>query len=191
MAMENNPEKKPLGDRIRDLINPALEDERRREIQLKILDDLFLEVAQMFPSLMEQSFSAFFNEAAQKKSLADKNAFVIKYITTGSKDRKSYSPLLQLGLPVITGFTNFSAEDIKNLPGYIKLHVTARTHNVALKIKGLTAEEAKSDNPAIIVDGMKTYEQGAMENYQLYPNLPPESQKPFDSKGPGPGTFRF
>jgi hypothetical protein len=188
MAIENNPEKKPLGDRIRDLINPALEDERRNDIQLKILDGIFLDILQLFPKLMEQGYSDIFNEAARKNNPADQNSFIIKNITTGSKERKSYSPTLHLGLPIATSFTSFSAEDIKVLPGYIRLHEAARTHNVALKIRGLTADEAKGDSPALIIDGMKTYLQGAMD-CKLYPDLPEVPPATFDGKAPG--SFRL
>ncbi|MCE9506713.1 MAG: hypothetical protein K8R48_00140 [Alphaproteobacteria bacterium] len=187
MAIENNPEKKPLGDKIRDLINPALEDERKNAIQLKILDEIFEEITQVFPKIMEQNYSDIFNKAAQINNPADKNNFIIKTITLqGSKGRKEYSPTLPLGLPIVTAFTSFSAEDIKTLPGYVKLHLAARTHNVALKITGLTADESKGGGgAALIIDGMKTYEQGAMENYNLYPNLPEKPPVPFDAQGPG------
>lgn len=174
-----------MGDRIRDLINPALEDERLPEIQLKILEKCFDAIAERFPEIMESRLSDIFNDVSNV-SAKFKNEFIITALTFAPKGQPRYSPSLTLPLQVSTAFTNFTADEINKLPGYIKLHMTARTANVALKLVGLTAEEAKGGGgqPLLIIDGSKTYEQGAAENYKLYPNLPSPPMD-FDRKKPG------
>ena len=185
---DDNSEKKPLGDRIRDLINPALEDERKHKIQLKILDEAFEKLAVAFPKIMKEKFSDIFNEASGMSNPEAKNIFLIKALTEAPNGRPKYSPTLPLNVPIETAFTKFSADDINGLPGYIKLHLAARAANVAIKVVNLTADEARGGSPALIFDGSKTYEQGAMENYRLYPDLPEIAPPPptsFDRRGPG------
>jgi hypothetical protein len=181
------PEKQPLGDKIRDLINPALADERAPEIQLKILDKNFDAIAKQFLEIMEDRLSDTFNDAARFNDPKIKNEFIITSLTFAPKGQPKYSPALALPLMISTAFTNFTAEEVNKLEGYIKLHMVAREENVALKLVNLLGEESKGSGnhqPVLIIDGSKTYEQGAAENYQLYPNLPPQVVK-FDSKKPG------
>lgn len=175
MAVGNNPRKKPLGNRIRDLINPALEDDRCKQIQLDILDRYFQQVVIQFPGIMEKQFKLIFNQASSLPS-QDKNPFVVSKLTSvdSRTGETPYSPIMPLGVQICPDFTSFSADDIKALPAYINLHEVARAENVAIKLVGLTADEVKSGLQArLIIDGSKTYEQGAMENALLYPNLPP------------------
>jgi len=172
--MANRPPKKPVGDSIRDLINPALEDERRQKTQLDLLDAEFLEIALHFPGMMRSKFQEVFNQAALRMP-ENKNIFIIEQLTDidSMTGQPRYSPILGFPILINTDFTNFSANEIKELPHYIMLHETARIENVSLKLGGLTPEETKSGmRPHLIIDGSKTYEQGAMENGLMYPNLP-------------------
>ena len=55
--------------------------------------------------------------------------------------------------------------------------------DVAIKISGLTGEEAERGMPAILsINAMKSYEEGAFENYEMYPVLPPKKVE-FDKGG--------
>lgn len=178
--MSDNEKKEPVGKRIRALIEPALDDPRRPQIQLQALDEIFNKVAGIMPRALEGEFNNFSrhveNESARKPE--NRNPTIIEALTRmGSDGESGYSPIKKFGLPISTTFTNFSASDIKELPGYIKLHETAREMDVAVKLLGVVADEAKASSyglPAIlVVDGSKSYQDGAMENANLYPDLPP------------------
>ena len=189
MAQGNGPEKKPVGDRIRDFINPALEDTRKSSIQLSILNENFEMLALQFPKIMESQFKKIFNQAAGLKNIEQRNEFIIQKLTVVENGAPGYAPSLLISVPVSTAFTSFSAEDIRSLPGYIKLHQTARAENVAVRLVGLLADETKSGSPfptpaVVVIDGSKTYDEGALDNSSLYPDLP-EPPANFDPKKPG------
>lgn len=196
MTTEYDP-KKPIGDTIRELANSAFEDRRRLEIQLKLMDQTFRNLAEHFADLMGHSCSEMINSVVdpykstrQKIIFLDeetRNPSLIKYLTTAQS-----SPLrkhIPLGIDV--NFTTFSASDIRELPGYIKLHQAARKANVALDLQGLTVDDRKSPPnspsppPMIFIDASKTYEEGALSS-NLYPDLP--DPKPVFDIGKGKGT---
>ena len=183
--MADNDKKVPVGKSIRDLINPALEDERRSQIQLKILDNAFNQFADNIPMIFEREFSAFFNHVAKRS--ADKpntkNPMIITALTTakGEDGDSPYAPKKSLLIPISTNFTTFSADEIKELPGYIRLHTVARDMDVALKVSGLLADD-KGQQTVLTIDASKTYEEGAFENPQMYPQLPLPKVE-FDKKG--------
>jgi hypothetical protein len=178
-----NEDKKPLGQSIRDLIEPALDDPRRNELQLQKLDHIFNQLAQVVPRALEQEFNNFarYVENASERNPEVKHPMIIDALTAGGD--QGYSPIKKFGLPISTEFTDFAANDIKELPNYIKLHEVARDLDVALKLLGVTADEAKGgfSQAILVVDGSKTYAEGALENSTLYPNLPPKPQS-FDRK---------
>lgn len=185
-------EKKPLGQSIRDLINPALEDTRREAIQAKHLDSIFERLAQQLPNILEREFSNFFNYVSSVKP-ENKNPVIIDALTVMSdrdSGEASFSPIKRLQLPIVTTFTTFSAEEIREMPGYIKLHEAARKMDISLKLAHITPDDAKNGLPAmLIVDTSKSYADGALENSMFYPNLPPPPVK-FDRDTP-PGNFSF
>jgi hypothetical protein len=178
--------KQPLGQSIRDLLNPAFEDERRPEIQNKIVSDIFAQLADSIAPLFEQEFSHFFNHVAAKadKKPLQKTPIILHAMTLAGKNGDgAYSPVKELRLPIVTKFTNFSTDDIKDMPGYIKLHEVCRDMDIAIKLIGLTADEARGSMmpPILTLDATKSYTEGAMENAHLYPNLPPKKVE-FDRK---------
>lgn len=187
----SEPEKAPLGQRIRDFINPALEDSRKPKIQNDILDEVFGTLADMMEARLEKSFTATFNRVTERSKRRPSLAapMIIEDLTrvdpmTGEA---KYSPIWRVPMPIALSFTNFQAADIKDLPNYIRLHEKARDLDVAVKIVGLTADESKASMgiamPAIfIVDASKSYDDGALENAHLYPDLPPKRAK-FDKDG--------
>lgn len=178
-----NEDKKPLGQSIRDMIEPALDDPRRPELQLQKLDHIFNQLAMVVPRALEQEFNNFarYVENASDRNPEVKHPMIIDALTAGGD--QGYSPIKKFGLPISTEFTDFAANDIKELPNYIKLHEVARDLDVALKLLGVTADEAKGgfSQAILVVDGSKTYAEGALENSTLYPNLPPKPQN-FDRK---------
>lgn len=165
----------PLGDKLRNLINPALDDSRRQTTQLAMLDQIFAELGQKLELIINRSIGDIFNQAARVENNGGddaRNMFMIKQLT----DHEGLSTLLRMGLPINTAFLEFSPQDIKELPGYIALHEKARDLNIAVKLLNITMDENKSPSgpqPAmLIVDLAKSYEEGAMENATLYPQLP-------------------
>lgn len=179
--MSDNEKKQPVGQRIRAMIEPALDDPRRNEIQLQKLDDIFNKIAAKMPQVIESEFGdfSFKVENESKRKPENRNPMIIDALTTmGPEGEALYSPIKKIGLPISTNFTAFAAADIKDLPSYIKLHEKARDMDVSLKLLGITAEETKGASgyglPAVlIVDASKSYEDGALENSGLYPDLPP------------------
>ncbi len=179
--MSDNEKKPPLGDRIRALIEPALDDPRRNALQLQKLDEIFNKVAAAVPRMLEGEFNDFATQVEREtaRKPENRNPMIIDALTTmGPQGESLYSPIKKVGLPISTNFTTFAASDIKELPGYIKLHEAARDLDVSLKLLGVTADEAKASSgyglPAVlIVDASKSYQDGALENGHLYPDLPP------------------
>ena len=174
----------PLGGKIRKLIFPAIENERRPEWQAKMLDKVFASVADNLEMQLEQEFRHFFNHIARQRDPA-KHPAIIDALTfaRGQQGDAEFEPIKKLQLPISTAFTTFTSEDIKEIPGYIKLHMVARDLDIALKIIGLTIEDAKGGSglpmPAILViDTSKSYEDGAAEGGGLYPDLPEKSEAP-------------
>lgn len=178
--MSEEEKKIPVGERIRAMLEPALEDPRRDQIQLGKLDEIFNAVATRLPKIFENDFVKF-NTAVEnetRRKPENRNPMIIDAITSlGPDGEPLYSPIKKLGLPISTTFTQFAATDVNNLPGYIRLHEAARDMDVALKLIGVTAEEAKSSGlggqAILIVDGSKSYDDGALENAMLSPQLPP------------------
>ncbi len=170
MATADYPDFRPVGDSIRDIINPALADERKQQIQMDILDQIFGDMAEDLPACLKENLTGLFNEVAYAE-WDDTNRTVLTLLTlTDQQGQPMYSPVIEIGLPIVTQFTDFFADDIRNLPGYIKFHEAARDANVAVRLSGLLKED--SGAPKITIDCSKTYEQGAMENASIYPNLP-------------------
>ena len=179
---------KALGKRIRDMINPALEDERRKQMQLEILDGIFQRMAGRIGDKLEESYTMLFNQAAQmsRGDEKKKNAFLIQQLTT------SYAPIVSAQLPVLTNFTDFQPMEIRELPGWIALHEKARDMDVAVRLTGLTVDESKAGNggsmPVVLtLDATKSYNDGATES-SLYPTLP-EQPVEFDTKSKGRFNF--
>jgi hypothetical protein len=137
---------------------------------------------------MEQRFRAFFNNVAARsekrpelKELLILDGLVKINPQTGEP---KYSPILSIPFPIVTRFTDYSAEDIRELPNYIRLHEKARDMDIAIKLVNITADESKASGHAggpamLILDATKSYDDGAAENMHLYPHLP-EKKTPFD-----------
>lgn len=186
---KNNSKKAPLGDRIRDMINPALEDSRPQKMQLDLLDNFFKQVAFSFSRNMESTFSDVFNHVSSLRP-QEKNPFLIDALTKGK-----YTPVMRLPVPLALQFTSFSTDEIRTLPAYVMLHEVLRAENIAIKVIGLTANEVRSSgglsSAIVIIDASKSYNDGALENSGLYPDLPPP---PPDLSPPPPdagGSFNF
>lgn len=174
-------EKKPVGDSIRDLVNAAMEDERRHQVQLDLLDESFKRIASQIPRVMQQELTQVFNMLSRQPQ-EERNLILIEMLTTGQ-----YHPVKQLQIQIETSYTQFSVEDIKALPGYIKMHEEARAANIAINLVGLTTEDSRGGPALLVFDGTKSYEDGAAEHSMLYPDLPPPPRKDF--KGSGPKSF--
>ena len=168
-----NSKKKPVGESIRDLINPALEDDRKPKIQLDILDKIFENTAGDMSEILANNLSRLFNRLSGTQS-EDKNPQIITLLTmVDSQGNPLYSPILRLRIPVCVDFAEFTPAALCELPGYIKLHMAARDEDVAVSVTGLTTDDVRKGGPVFLtLDCSKTYEQGAVENPHLYPQLP-------------------
>lgn len=189
--MADETPKAPLGQRLRDLINPALEDERAKPLQSEIVSNLFGQIADNVPKMFEKELTHFFNHvssAPEKK----KTPIIVNALTVaqGQEGEPAFNPIKKLQLPVSTSFTSFSAEDIRDMPGWIKLHEVCRDMDIAVKLMALTTEESKGSMmpPLLILDASKSYNEGALENAQLYPQL---KDKPVEFNKKSGQEFHF
>jgi hypothetical protein len=183
---DNNPNE-PLGHRLRDLINPALDDPRAKSVQTEILNEYFEKMAGQISDVFEQEFSAFFNEvSARSKSRPQiKNPMIVHALTSMNprNGESNFNPIKKYPVPISTAFTTFSADEIKDMPGWIHLHEVARDMDIAVRMIAITTDETKGSMmpPYLIIDASKTYMEGAIES-PLYPNLP-DKQPKFDRRG--------
>lgn len=187
-------EKKPAGENLRDLVNPAFDDERRENLQADILNKAFDTISDSFEAPLTHKIRVFFNYVAQQteKKPKTKTPMVLEALTridpmTG---QPAFSPIMILPIPVVAPMAGFTADTVKSLPGYIKLHEKARDLDVSIRIHGLLSDEVRGNissylnPPLLIIDATKSYEEGALENGNLYPDLPEKKQE-FKREGKG------
>lgn len=181
------------GESIRDVINPALSDDRKQKFQLDMLDKVFESWAEDLPFILQDNLRNLFNHLSDRDTEEQQNAKLIVLLTKGQ-----YSPQMDFKIPMAgLLYTDFSPQDICSLPGYIKLHQAALEHDVALRLTGLTGEEVRATRghqPAFLtIDAGKSYDQGASENSALTPQLPEPTEAPETPKGfdRSPKTFDF
>ena len=81
-------QKKPVGDRIRALIEPALDDPRRPELQLKKLDEIFNMVSASMPRMLEQDFAQFEHHVEREtgRKPENRNPLIIDSLTQVGRD---------------------------------------------------------------------------------------------------------
>ena len=174
MAPADDENQPPLGQRLRDLINPALEDERAKAIQTEIVSKIFEQYADAIPRIFEKELTHFFNHVSQAPK-SKQTPIIVHALTaaSGQEGEPAFNPIKKIQLPVSNSFTTFSAEDIREMPGWIKLHEVCRDLDISVKLMALTQEEAKGSMlpPLLILDASKSYNEGALENAQLYPQL--------------------
>ena len=168
---------RPLGKKIRDLVNAALEDSRRDKIQLDMLDKAFDHVATVLPKHMERAYEALSNRTKSRGG-DDPNPLVITALTLADKNDKGdepYSPANRAKVVIDPNYAQFNAQQIRELPGYKRLHEIARDLDVAVSVSGLLAsEEGRGGQPAVTFNAMKGYYEGADS---MYPELPPRLVK--------------
>lgn len=168
--------KNPLGDRLRKIFEDARNDPKRTGIQLEIMNSCFDGLAKNLSFIIEKMT----NDVDKLPQEARNTGVIIKSLQGEIK------PRIPIPLPIDTTLTDFTAEQICDLPSYIRLHETARRLNVALKLVGVIKEPYGDDDIqrpcALIVDVSKEYEQGRDNLYPVLPPLPP-------SLGRKPGSY--
>ena len=177
---DSNENEVPLGKKIRDLVNGALKDNRKEQIQLDLLDKAFAQITIVLPKVLDKDFKQLDrhvrNRAADDEAKA--NLIIITAITTAAPNEEvdsPYSPVRRIQIPVSTSFTEFTAQQIRDLPNYIKMHEMAREFDIAISVGGLVdGDEGRGGQPMVSVNAMKTYDQGADF---MYPILPPRKVK--------------
>ena len=63
---DNEEDKRPLGQKIRDFINPALADQRKNALQLDMLDKIFTQMADLMPKIFDKEFKSIFNHVSSR-----------------------------------------------------------------------------------------------------------------------------
>lgn len=177
---DNNENEVPLGKKIRDLVNGALKDTRKEQIQLDLLDKAFGQVTIVLEKVLNKDFAQLDRHVkARAPDNPDKAALIIiTAVTTAAATEEvdsPYSPVRRIQIPISTTFTEFAAQQIRELPNYKKMHEMARNLDIAISISGLVdGEEGRGGQPMVSVNAMKTYDQGADS---MYPDLPPRKVK--------------
>jgi hypothetical protein len=182
---------KPTAEQFREMWSEALEDQRKPEIQMDVLNDVFEQAAAMFPEMVDKGLAEiyeelsgeqrdpFFDQYAQEnpkivamrnrdvfnavvlRDPADRNEDFIVGLTVGTID-----PVIRIGLAINPQVADFSdiiimgEPNITELPGYIKLHEAARDKNVGIAVVGLKRGEGREQQPLIIIDLSKDYNDG-------------------------------
>lgn len=176
-----DPNRAPLGDSIRDMINPALEDRRCHQLMLDQISGFFDSLAAILPQALEEGYATLFNRIVRARAQEQKNEMVIRAIAfrDPATGKTEYSPEVVEMIPVATDYTNFSADEIRELPGYIRLHEVARDENIAINLQGLIGKDGEKTGgrAIVIIDAMKSYNDGVIEHYAIYPHLPPKKEK--------------
>jgi hypothetical protein len=178
--MASSDPQKPLGQRLRDFINPALEDDRAKQVQSEYVSNVFDQIAENVPQIFEKEFTHFFNHVAQRseKRPQTRNPMIVNALIAVQNPQEgeaAFSPIKKLQLPISTAFTNFAPDDIKEMPGWIKLHEVCRELDISIRLVALTGDESKGSMmpPLLVLNAAQSYSDGALENAQLYPDLPP------------------
>lgn len=185
-----NEDSRPYGDRLREVIEQALGDERAKDVQLDLLDKAFEKVADNFDPIVHRVCARFFNDVARMKERAPQNLnpFVVDLLTAFEGNGPKFDTNVRVQLPINNTFLDLSPQEIKELPSYIRLHEKAREHNISLNLMNVTADEVRNSpfpQPAMLmIDFNKSYASGAIANASLYPDLPPV-KIPFDRKAGG------
>ena len=139
--MADNQPQEPLGKRLRDFITPALEDTRAKDVQSEYVSGVFETISRQMVDMFESEFTDYFNFVTRntKARPETKNPMIVNSliaITDQRKGEADFSPIKRLHLPISTAFTDFSATEIKEMPGWIKLHEVARVDFLQLGIAG-------------------------------------------------------
>ena len=171
-------DEKTLSDAVREMIFEADEHPDKKEIQLQILDTTLTNLANTLQRKVGDSLSEIFNTFSPLSPEA-RNMMIIASITKGE-----FNPTIATKISLNTEFTDFSAFDVAQLPGYAALHEAAQNLNVAINFSGFTSDER--GQVLVMVDIGKTYEEGRNASSYGYPELPPkpESQRPGARKQP-------
>lgn len=191
--MNDNSKKPPIGQRVRAILEPLLEKEETHELMYKLASDYFAELAQQLPQFMETSLRSFFNTASLKNPTA-RDFKLTKGLTIMEKDPGISEPfpiVAKLALNVSNEFTNFTAAEIKSMPGFVALHEKLREMDVAAKFNGLTIEDKNSGytSGVMTLDFSKDYLSGALQSPGLYPDLPEQESTNTAKKKPPSGNF--
>ncbi len=116
---DSNENEIPLGRKIRDLVNTALKDSRKEQIQLDLLDKAFGQVTIVLRKTLEKDFSQLDRHVKSRAAdNPDKAALIIITAVTTSAPNEEvdspYSPVRRIQIPVSTAFTEFSAQQIRD-----------------------------------------------------------------------------
>lgn len=168
---QNSQNQRSAGEIARELVEAAMEHEKRHEIQRNILSGIFNSLAKEAEKL-ESQLPMLFNQLSMMPE-GQKLEQVIADLTVGR-----FPTVVQMKIGISTQFTDFNLEDIKEMPGWIKIHEMARKLDVAVRLVGVTKEDAGGDGggpmPHVAFDILKPYDQSDLSSS---PDLPPLGQK--------------
>lgn len=177
--------KKPIGESFRDIISSVTENEKSKQIFLKMFDNAFTEAAAALASLHEGQLRALFNAA----SISNENDRLFALATHLTRP----SPPLGIPLELTAAYCDFDKRDLLRLEGFAKVCEAARKKNVDVQIHGFVKEQASPQQPVVIIINLGTaYGKGPGP----YADLPPETPESGSGKSgpsgkPGSGNYSF
>lgn len=148
---------------MRDFARAALEDPRKQQADLDILDGMLsYRASELFTDVLRCTGRMYSDALAVMPG--ERNMLINKALVD-----KTFNPVIAQGININTAFTDFYGFQIKELPGYIKLHEAAKAMDVAINVAGLTAEEKRAGVPRIVINVLKSYEEGEEDTKYGYP----------------------
>lgn len=169
----------PKGQRLREAFN-IVEEKDAKDVQLRMLDDLFQKFGQIIERVMDTELDAASKVAQMSHKPEETFVDLIEHFTiTKQQDGSGFSPVMTLQIPMNICLTNFTKEDIRSLPGYIALHKKAREMDVAINASDLIRDEVQElpsgqiMPPTLTMDVRKSYEEGLRNDHDnMAPDLP-------------------
>lgn len=165
--------RKKMSEKIRDLLDTAMDDPQTKQTQLDMVDEFFGEMAGLLPTAIENTLRQIFNVVSAGQPVEIQSRGFVRAISG-----TDIGLVLHQEIPINTRYTDFDAADIRRLPNYLKLHEAARAADVAINVMGLFQDEAMEAGlrPTLVVNITKTYEEGLAQNPGVYPELQDAAQ---------------
>lgn len=169
----------PKGQRLREAFN-IVEEKGAKDVQLRMLDDLFQKFGQIIERVMDAELNAASKVAQMSHKPEETFVDLIEHFTLAKQqDGSGFSPVMTLQIPMNISLTNFTKEDIRSLPGYVALHKKAREMDVAINASDLIRDEVQElpsgqiMPPTLTMDIRKSYEEGLRNDHDnMAPDLP-------------------
>lgn len=152
-----------------------------KKVQLEMLDFFFAGLTDSMENALQNTLERMENILESNDS---SRAFglMVSFLTQSlnANTNNGFSPLIFCQMPFNSCMLRVSALDIKQLPGFAKLHELAKSYDVAISVSNLvdnnetaSIAERTQTYPTVTLDLRKSYAEGLLEDSNnLAPHLP-------------------